>query len=120
MLGGEPPFTGTTTQAIIAKLMTEEPRRLSVLRKSVPPHVEAAVHRAMEKLPADRFGRAAALAAAVGGKTVGRYVGKTGATPRTVLPSYRPTVLLAAALAVLGAAIGLLLGRGVFSKPVHP
>src|SRR3954463_8660877 len=39
MLGGEPPHSGTTGQAIIAKLMTEEPRPLTALRRSVPPHV---------------------------------------------------------------------------------
>jgi len=55
MLSGEPPHTGTTAQAVIAKLMTEEPRSLTVLRRSVPSHVDAAVRRALEKLPADRF-----------------------------------------------------------------
>src|SRR5437867_4358523 len=59
MLAGEPPFSGSTTQAIIAKLMTEEPRAVSVLRRAVPPHIEAAVHHALEKLPADRFATAA-------------------------------------------------------------
>jgi serine/threonine protein kinase/Tol biopolymer transport system component len=55
MLAGEPPHSGTTAQAIIAKLMTEEPRPLTVLRRSAPPDVDAAVHRALEKLPADRW-----------------------------------------------------------------
>ena len=80
MLGGEPPFTGTSSQAVIAKLMTEEPRRLSVLRKSVPPHIEAAVHHAMEKLPADRFGSAAQFAAALADpSSAPRYAGITSA-----------------------------------------
>ena len=48
MLAGEPPHAGTTAQAIIAKLMTEEPRPVSVLRKSVPPHVDAAIARALD------------------------------------------------------------------------
>ncbi|MBI3792460.1 MAG: protein kinase [Gemmatimonadetes bacterium] len=55
MLTGEPPHTGTTSQAIIAKLMTENPRPLTTLRRSVPPHVNAAVLQALEKVPADRF-----------------------------------------------------------------
>src|SRR5262245_45420415 len=55
MLSGEPPHTGTTAQAIIAKLMTEEPRSLTVLRRTVPANVDAAVRHALEKLPADRF-----------------------------------------------------------------
>jgi serine/threonine-protein kinase len=55
MLAGGPPFTGATAQAVAAKVVTERPRLLSTERKTVPPHVEAAVSRALEKVPADRF-----------------------------------------------------------------
>ncbi len=65
MLAGEPPFTGPTAQAIIARVMSEEPRSLTLQRRSVPPHVEAAVLMALEKLPADRFASAAQLADAL-------------------------------------------------------
>ncbi len=68
MLAGEPPHAGNTAQAIIAKLMTEDPRPVSVLRRAVPPHVEAALARALEKLPADRLPSAAAFAAALSGE----------------------------------------------------
>ena len=66
MLAGEPPFTGPTPQAIIARVMTEEPRSLTLQRKTVPPHVEAAVRTALEKLPADRFESATAFGEALG------------------------------------------------------
>ncbi len=65
MLVGEPPFSGPTAQAIIARVMTEEPRPLTTQRKTVPPHVEAAVFTALEKLPADRFASTAAFAQAI-------------------------------------------------------
>ena len=58
MIGGEPPHHGTSAQAIIAKLMTEEARPLATLRKSVPAHVAGAIQRALEKLPADRWASA--------------------------------------------------------------
>ncbi|MEO8201029.1 MAG: protein kinase [Gemmatimonadota bacterium] len=58
MLVGEPPFTGPTAQAIIARVMTEEPRSLTFQRRTIPPHVEAAVLTALSKLPADRFATA--------------------------------------------------------------
>ena len=58
MLSGEPPFTGPTAQAIVARVMTEEPRSLTQQRRSVPAHVDAAISRALEKLPADRFASA--------------------------------------------------------------
>jgi eukaryotic-like serine/threonine-protein kinase len=65
MLSGEPPFTGPTAQAIVARVMTEQPRSLTLQRHSVPPHVETAVSRALEKLPADRFATAAQFADAL-------------------------------------------------------
>jgi serine/threonine-protein kinase len=55
MLIGEPPFTGASAQAVLRKMLTAEPVPPSELRKSVPEHVEAAVLKAIEKLPADRF-----------------------------------------------------------------
>jgi Tol biopolymer transport system component len=66
MLVGEPPFTGPTAQAIVARVLTGEPEPPSASRKTIPPHVEAAVLQALEKLPADRFASAAAFAAALG------------------------------------------------------
>src|SRR4051812_46577488 len=65
MLIGEPPFTGPTAQAIVARVMTEEPRGLTIQRKSIPPHVESAIHTALSKLPADRFATAAEFSAAL-------------------------------------------------------
>ena len=65
MLAGEPPFVGPTAQAIVAKVLTETPRHLAAQRPSVPPHVDDAVHTALEKLPADRFATAEAFASAL-------------------------------------------------------
>jgi serine/threonine-protein kinase len=67
MLSGEPPFTGPTVQAIVAKLLTDEPRSLVALRRSVPAVVDAAVLHALEKLPADRMASAREFAAALDG-----------------------------------------------------
>ena len=66
MLTGDPPFTGITAQAIVARVVTEQPRSLTSQRHTIPPQVEAAVLTALEKLPADRFGSAAEFAAALG------------------------------------------------------
>ncbi len=64
-LTGEPPFTGPTAQAIIARVMTDEPRSLTLQRRTIPPHVEAAVVTALAKLPADRFASAAQFSEAL-------------------------------------------------------
>ena len=65
MLAGDPPHTGTNPQAVIAKVLTDEPTRISAIRKTVPPHVEAALDRALAKAPADRWPTAAAFAEAL-------------------------------------------------------
>ena len=74
MLVGDPPHSASTAQAIIAKVLTERPRSVRSSRPNVPPHVDAAIGRALEKLAADRFGTAKEFADALGA---------TGATPRS-------------------------------------
>ena len=112
MLTGEPPFTGSTVQAIVAKLMTDPPRPLTELRKSVPVHVEAAVLAALEKVPADRMASAAAFAQALDdpGFTTTRI--STGARSRrgTVAGVPRAWFGMAVALNVLLVAAALFLG----------
>jgi Tol biopolymer transport system component/tRNA A-37 threonylcarbamoyl transferase component Bud32 len=70
MLTGEPPHTGRTTQATIAKVVMDRPRSMRLARDTIPPHVEAAVNRALAKLPADRFHTAREFGAALQGKGV--------------------------------------------------
>jgi serine/threonine-protein kinase len=65
MLLGEPPFSGPTAQAIVAKVMTEKPGNIVARRERVPLAVEDAILTALEKLPADRFGTAAQFADAL-------------------------------------------------------
>jgi len=55
MLTGEPPFSGATVQAIVAKVLTEKPMAPSAVRDTVTPGFEAAVLKALSKLPADRW-----------------------------------------------------------------
>jgi hypothetical protein len=58
MLTGEPPISGATMQAVVAKLLTEQPTRIRTIRKTVPEHIDLAVMKALSKLPADRFATA--------------------------------------------------------------
>jgi serine/threonine-protein kinase len=55
MLAGEPPFSGPTPQAIMAKRLATSPPSLSVLRRGIPASIVAAVDRALATVPADRF-----------------------------------------------------------------
>ncbi len=65
MLTGDPPFLGSTAQAIVAKVLTEKPAPLRRLRERVPDTIEEAVLTALEKLPADRFAGAAEFSRAL-------------------------------------------------------
>jgi Tol biopolymer transport system component len=65
MLTGQPPFGGPSAQAVLARILTGEAEPVREHRKSVPVHVDAAIHTALERLPADRFESAAAFARAL-------------------------------------------------------
>ena len=65
MLSGQPPFSATTAQAVLVKILTMDAPSITSERRTVPPHVGHALARALEKLPADRFTSAAEFAAAL-------------------------------------------------------
>src|SRR3989449_3653340 len=77
MLAGEPPYTGPTAQAIIAKRLTEPIPHLGTVRR-VSPAVEAAVTKALAKTPAERFASVGAFGAAL-----------TVVSPRATRPRWR-------------------------------
>jgi serine/threonine-protein kinase len=100
MLLGEPPFTGPSAQAVVARMLSEDPRPPSAVRRSVPPEVDDAVLTALQQLPADRYGTAAEFARALQGTPSGatRAAGRrpaSGATRAT------PSLLWLAAAAAL-------------------
>src|SRR5580704_12566099 len=98
MLIGEPPFIGPTAQATVAKMMTDEPRRLIPQRRSVPPAVEEAVLTALEKLPADRFASATAFAQALAQPKPARPASRStpGWSVRSAIAYAAPTLALVA------------------------
>src|SRR5215208_3075458 len=67
MLAGEPPFTGPSSQAIVAKVLTEQAPPLRTKRPTVPPAADAAIMTALQKLPADRWGSAREFSEALSG-----------------------------------------------------
>jgi serine/threonine-protein kinase len=114
MLAGEPPFTGPTAQAVVAKVVTEEPKALMALRRTVPPHVEAAVRRALEKLPADRLPSAAGFADALAAPAFEYGARAPGDGAPAALGRFRPVSPRVAAILVAGtlavASVGVAVG----------
>jgi serine/threonine-protein kinase len=97
MLAGEPPYTGPTPQAVIAKRLSEPVPHVSTLRETVPQTVEQTITKALARAPADRFATVLQFAEAL----------EQGAVAPTVTPGAargRRGVRVAAAAVVAGAA----------------
>jgi len=118
LLTGDPPFTGSTAQAIVARVVTENPRSLTTQRHTIPPHVEAAVFTALEKLPADRFGSAADFAAALANP--GYAPSGTRAIQPAQIPGRRWTPLATSGWALAGVALVLALWSWFRPAPALP
>ena len=112
MLTGEPPHTAGSVQAVIMKVITDPARPVQELRKSVPPNVAAAVMKALEKLPADRFDTARAFSEALTNPAYGAETGSVaqasaarhGRSRRSRFTSAAITTL--ATIAAIAAAVG--------------
>jgi serine/threonine-protein kinase len=106
MLTGEPPFTGHTAQAVVARVLTESPRPMIPQRHTIPRHVEAAVVTALEKLPADRFATAAEFADALRDKSYTTTAAiPISAAPAAARAARRRSVLVPALAVALVAAL---------------
>lgn len=101
MLAGEPPHTGPTARAIIAKVLTAPPAELGVLRSDAPAEVGAALSRALRKTPADRFASTTEFAAALSRKAEPGKPGGPGG-PGGAGGHARRTRALAAVLVAVG------------------
>ena len=110
MLAGQPPFTGNSVQTVLSKVISEDPRPVTEHRKSVPLHITAAIAKALEKLPADRWQTVAEFAEALKNSDV-HVVDRLAPSKWTVLPW-----VLAAALAIALGWVGLRNQRAVTSS----
>ena len=113
MLAGEPPYTGPSAQAVLAKHFTGAVPRVRQARPAVSAAVEQALEKALAPVPADRFQSAAEFARAL--------PTSSGAVPASTLTSpapqatvtTRPTAPRRVPLAALTLGLGVLIGLGV-------
>jgi serine/threonine protein kinase len=101
MLAGEPPYTGPTAQAIIAKRFSDPVPAMRRVRPTVPERVDRAVTRALAPVPADRFATAAEFARALQPGHVGPTMGST--VPLVKRTTSRMRIALIAAVSVVTA-----------------
>jgi serine/threonine-protein kinase len=106
MLAGEPPFGGPTAQAILARMLTEQPRPLGSVRQGLPPVLERIVSGAMARSPADRYATVAEFSREL--EAAAAQITTPGSGTLTLPPpkKRRPVPLFAML------AIGFLLGVG--------
>ena len=116
MLIGEPPFTGPSVQAVITRAMTERPRVLSTQRASVPPSVESAILKSLERLPADRQRSASEFAQALTASAA------LPTRPAVTVRRRGSLVALLTAAAAVAIATGLLVGQRLERRrrPAYP
>ena len=119
LLAGQPPFTGPTAMAVLARHSLERVPSLQIVRQSIPEGVELVILRALEKVAADRYPNMGEFAEALRSAEIDRISTRTGAraVPTRELPRSPVAVNRRRRnrLAITGAALALLLaGAGVF------
>ncbi len=116
MLVGEPPYLGNTAQAVLGKIIQGLPVSATSVRASIPPNVDAAIRKALEKIPADRFPRAKDFANALADP--GFRHGEESATGFAA--SAGPWKKISMALGALAVVSTLGLGWSLLSKAPGP
>ena len=115
MLVGEPPITGKTAQSVIAKLLTESPMHVRTVRNTVPEQIDAAIMKALSKVPADRFTSVADFLRAIDITQLSPYT--TGSAAATHAPRRSRGLMVAGGVAaVVAAAVVALVASGRFAK----
>ncbi len=104
MLAGTAPFAGRSVAEIFGAILYKQPERLSRVRPDVPPDMEAAVLRALEKDRSKRFATVEELRAAISGAP------KAAVAPATS-PSRRPVLIAAIVVMAIAGVVSFLLAR---------
>ena len=112
-LAGQPPFTGPTAQAIMARHSLDSVPRLKVVREAIPDDIESVIERALEKVPADRYQTAVQFREALSSASTGRVSRVAPRRPSLLAPLRRHrAAAVAAGVAFLAAITWAVFGRG--------
>ena len=118
-LAGQPPFTGPTAQAIMARHSLDSVPRLKIVREAIPDALETVIERALEKVPADRYQTAEQFSNALTTASTGRISRVTGGRRPTPpgRPRWRRPIPVAGGLLLLAALTWLVIGRRGPARP---
>ena len=117
-LAGQPPFTGPTAQAIMARHSLDSVPRLKVVREAIPDDVEVVIERALEKVPADRYQTAVQFREALSSASTGTVSRVTAARHRARATWWRRPVVAVAAVVLLAGGAWMVFGpRGRAGQP---
>jgi serine/threonine-protein kinase len=112
MLVGQPPFTGPTAQSILARHAMDPVPSVCTVRNTVPPALEAAIAKALAKVPADRFATVGEFADALVAEPARDLTLPLASRPAGARSTRRLTLRIAAPFLVIAAgAAGWLLSR---------
>lgn len=117
MLAGQPPHIGGAAQQVIMKIITDVARPVSDLRRNVPPNVVAALAKALEKLPADRFDSAKAFSDALASPTFTTPGTAAISAPAVLASGVSRTMFMVTAAVALVAIVAAAWG---WSRPAQP
>ena len=119
MLVGEPPYLGRTAQAVLGKILAGDVASATKQRPSIPDNVDAAIRKALEKLPADRFTGAQDFARALGDASF-LHGDLAGASAAATGPWNQLTVAMTALFALSTLGFGWALLRPEPPPPPQP
>ena len=100
MLTGDPPYMGSTAQAVLGQIISSRAISATEKRASIPANVDAALRKALEKLPADRFKSSQEFAKALGDEHF-RYGELETASASAAVGPWRQLTMVFAALATV-------------------
>jgi len=115
-LAGQPPFTGPTAQAIMARHSLDAVPRLKIVRDAIPDDLEVVIERALEKVPADRYQTSGEFAKALTNASTGAVSRVTAARrPSRAQIMWRRRMSVGVGIGVIALLAGawLLFGRHV-------
>jgi len=113
-LAGQPPFTGPTAQAIMARHSLDAVPRLKIVRDAIPDELEVVIERALEKVPADRYQTSGEFAKALteaSTGTVSRVTAARRPTRSQLMWRRRMNVGIGVGVIVLAGGAWMLFGR---------